>query len=66
MIKTTSAYPEEFESRRLILNYEKSEYLARGGCPTKNPIAKRYFLLTFDELQKNVKILLIHLNIDNL
>ena len=52
MIKTTRTYPEEFESRRLILNYEKSEYLARGGCPTKNPIAKRYFLLTFDELQK--------------
>ena len=66
MIKTTRTYPEEFESRRLILNYEKSEYLARGGCPTKNPIAKRYFLLTFDELQKNVNILLIHLNIDNL
>ena len=37
----TSTYPGEFESKKLILNYEKTEYLARGGCPAKNPIAKR-------------------------
>ena len=36
-----STYPGEFESKKLILNYEKTEYLARGGCPAKNPIAKR-------------------------
>ena len=40
-LKSTSTYPEEFESKKLILNYEKTEYLARGGCPAKNPIAKR-------------------------
>jgi len=41
----THTYPEEFESKKLILNYEKTEYLARGGCPAKNPIAKRFYAL---------------------